>query len=208
MFIVDSNFVLWYWNSRDVQRLQQQEKDLKVSKGKLQAASKDIAAVNDQKYRIKQALLNTKNRMVRDMEEFSRDMSAAKQAVSDSQESVMQSIRERLSNTFAAMQGSRRLIERFDKFDASQHISEVSAQQAEIRDILAQCGVSSVPDLVMTVQTGEEQIFSMYNEIQEKNTAMEKLETENKRLAEKLEVQVMRDVTLIIITRYILPTCV
>ena len=76
------------------------EKEYHDSKIKIAAQQKEIIEVNEEKHRLDVKISNMKEEMFRDMNHFSNELVMTKRNISQTQTNILESIRERLQNTF------------------------------------------------------------------------------------------------------------
>lgn len=190
----------------NVEILYHMENELHECKQSISTANRETALINDKKNRVKLALSNVKHTMIKDMEDFSTEISSAKVTMSLAQASILETIREKIKFSFhtAASMTSNKSTRKSEKFgdlnnalngtgngfqaaDAPVYdVGKVGEIQALVNDI----GFTSVKDLLGKVYTAEESLFAYYNEVQERNAEMEKMESENKKLEANLEEKI------------------
>ena len=146
-----------------------------------------MASLNAKKHTVEVAIVNTKHKMLRDMEEFSRELATTKQNISSTQESILGSIRERLQATFELSQikTPRHLRDKDDSPKADKP-NQFQNELAFMKEI----GVTTVDELVALVERSDEQVFALYHEVQSKSEELEQVELENRHLEAKLAEQV------------------
>ena len=66
-----------------------QVKEANDAKRKLKHQQKEIASCNERKHKAKVAVATIKNKMLKDMEEFSHELNLAKQNISNAQTSII-----------------------------------------------------------------------------------------------------------------------
>jgi hypothetical protein len=155
-------------------------------KEKIQEAQKEMNLVNDAKLRTKQEKTNIKNQMIVDMEEFSKELQAAKQNISSTQEVIIGTIRDKMEASFAAWENSLKHSQStnnplnspaFKHHTASASSpsqnsssirkqdsqlsfdSKLSAHDNDINYLLGATGASSMEALITELQQSEEYIF-------------------------------------------------
>lgn len=157
-------------------------------KEKIQEAQKETNLVNDAKLRTKQEKTNIKNQMIVDMEEFSKELQAAKQNISSTQEVIIGTIRDKMEASFVAWEHSLKLgqsttnplyspafkrhtasITSPSKASSSIHKqdsqlsfdSKLSAHDNDINYLLGATGANSMEALITELQQSEEYIFRL-----------------------------------------------
>lgn len=134
--------------------------------------------MNDAKLRAKQEKTNIKNQMIVDMEEFSKELQAAKQNISSTQEVIIGTIRDKMESSFAMWEQSvkyqstitglnspafrnktsnsptQQMNDSYISFDSKQ-----SAQDNDINYLLNATGATSMEVLFSELQQSEEYIF-------------------------------------------------
>jgi hypothetical protein len=150
---------------------------------------------NERKHKAKVAMTAIKNKMLKDMEEFSHELNLAKLNISNAQTNILAAMREKLmtaqvtpgryatqadalSRTAAAAQEGQ--------FD---HRAEL-LNQTDLNALLQEAGVSSTEELIAALDASEEQVFAMYTETQMKEDEMERIDVDNKHLEHQVELQV------------------
>jgi hypothetical protein len=146
--------------------------------------------VNDAKLRTKQEKTNIKNQMIADMEEFSKELQAAKQNISSTQDVIIGTIRDKMEASFAAWESSLRLGQSttnglyspaFKRYTGSaispsqtsssirkqdsqiSFDSKLSAHDNDINYLLGATGAVSMEALITELQQSEEYIFRSVN---------------------------------------------
>lgn len=159
--------------------------------------------INDKKHKVKVSITNTKQRMIKDMEEFSNEISQAKQNISKTQMNIMGTIREKLQNTYAdspaqfttlrahtappqSSDNAKRVKE------THQTVSNLPLTSQEIESVLKDTEFGSVEDLLVALQSSEETVFNLYNETQSRHEEVEKMELENKHLETQVQEQMKK----------------
>lgn len=160
---------------------------------KIALAQKDMSVVNEKTHRTKVAIGNMKHKMIKDMEEFTHDMHQAQMDLSLAQNGILDTIRERLKSTAPKTATTNLSPKKLDKsaLKSSLTLSSTADEKDEaIRRLLETLGLSSLTELVQKTISSDEKLFAIYNDIQEKNTEMEAVEIENKRLETELASKV------------------
>ena len=166
-----------------VQIVHNLEKELEANKRKTADAHKHVALANDKKHQVQIEVAALKHKMVRDMEDFGRELTQAKQSIQTTQGTIMESIKDRL--------------ELIQTYDGNRHRGHAHKHDAtiiggdenkvdEIAEYLREINIPTVEELVQVLHVSEEQAFFLYNEIQADNKEFEKLETVNKHLEREL----------------------
>ena len=141
--------------------------ELEETKQKIIVSQKENADLNNKKLKAKSDKINIKNQMVSDMEEFSRELQAAKENISSNQETIIETIREKMNSL---------TVDEWDSFDLynkqspkkSKNKSEFTESLAqtishsdedEIRALLDATKLDSVEALLANMQQCEDSIF-------------------------------------------------
>lgn len=157
--------------------------------------------------------------MAQDMEEFSNKISNVKQNISDNQAAMLETIRDKLqmtsdvgpssgsrattaSQATAAAAKSARVMSGLSTGYRPPSVAANARPSEAVAEILSGTGCSTIEDLLEALQQSEEAMFSLYNDTQEKNEDLEKLQSENKRLEGEINLQV----PVIVYIHYVLYT--
>jgi hypothetical protein len=145
-----------------------------------------------------------KNKMLKDMEEFSHELNVAKQSISNAQTNILTAMREKMMTMQlspgkygAGGSPGRNTLSRTaaaaaaELFDSKQL---ESANQTDMATLLQEAGVSSLDELLAALDTSEDQVFALYSDTQLKEDEMERIEVENKHLEQQVELQVPKRV--------------
>ena len=182
-------------------------KDTNETKNKIKQFQKEILKINEQKHKLKLTISFTKTKMTQEMEEFSNKITSAKQNISENQAAMLETIRDKLSMTNEAgpFSGSRattasqstavarksaRVMSGLSTGYRPPSVAAHARPSEAVAEVLFETGYSSVEELLEALQQSEEAMFSLYNDTQEKNEDLEKLQSENKRLEGDIHVQV------------------
>lgn len=74
-------------------------KEASSARRRTKFCQKEVGLMNEKKHKVKVAIATIKQKMVRDMEEFSNELNKAKETISNTQMSIMSTIREKLEQT-------------------------------------------------------------------------------------------------------------
>lgn len=74
-------------------------KECAAAKRRAKFCAKEIASMNEKKLKVKMLTANIKQKMVRDMEEFSSELEKAKANITNAQTTILSTIREKLQST-------------------------------------------------------------------------------------------------------------
>jgi hypothetical protein len=159
--------------------------------------------VNSKRHNIQIAIANAKHAIVRDMDEFSRELANTKESLSATQAVMFGTIKERLQATYDAnslrMKSARAHSADLNASLGDAHENQHSASReqmniytAQLIELVANSGFQSAEELIVDLEQSEDQIFNCYNEIQEKNVELEKFELENKALETQLSEQMSK----------------
>ena len=167
----------------------------------MQHAQKEIAMCNEKKHKAKVGVTNIKNKMLKDMEEFSRELNVAKLSISSAQTNILSAMREKM---MTAQISPSKFGATFDKTsrissaatgagggDEGENKSD-TVTQAELAVLLQDTGLTSVEELILALEASEEQVFVLYSETQQKEDEMEKIDVDNKHLEQQVELQVSK----------------
>jgi hypothetical protein len=170
--------------------------NLANAKEKVEATKRETVAVNDKRQRTQQAIAGMKARMMKEIHDFSHDLSAAKTSVYAAQDTMLTNIRHKLQATMEMSQtgglsGSPRGANA-SAFGTTSYFNHTSttgggngggngggatvsgkrgaahhtAQQFDLSALLAEAEVGSLEELVTTLHKAEEAMFVMYNDMQ------------------------------------------
>lgn len=78
-------------------------KEAAAAKRRAKFCAKEIAAMNEKKLKVKMMTANIKQKMVRDMEEFSSELEKAKANITNAQTTILSTIREKLQSTTSSV---------------------------------------------------------------------------------------------------------
>jgi hypothetical protein len=87
----------------------------------------EVTKVNEKKHRVKQAVFSIKQKMVKEMEEFSRDLTSAKEDISSKQGNILESIREKLQSD----------VRHIEKLSSSHHMNKLEEEQLDADEAAA-----------------------------------------------------------------------
>lgn len=141
------------------------------------------------------------------MEDFKQEVSNAKASISNTQAAMLGTIRDKLqmsldagipagsspTKTHTGNGSSSRLSTKTSDISSMSPILGRLNRQSEVTSLLDEAGFSSIEELLYSLQQSEEKMFSMFNSTQEKNDEMEKLQLENKRLENEIQLQVKNE---------------
>ncbi len=74
-------------------------KEASSARRRTKFCQKEVGLMNEKKHKVKVAIATIKQKMLRDMEEFSNELNKAKETISNTQMSIMSTIREKLEQT-------------------------------------------------------------------------------------------------------------
>lgn len=165
----------------------------------MKQCQKEINTINEKKHKAKLGVTNIKNKMLKDMEDFSHELNVAKQNITAAQNNILTTIRDQLiatqstamaggPNGFNSTHLSGRYGSQYNDSDSKE--ATLSANQAELNACLQDTGFKSIDELVAGLESSEEQMFALYNETQEKEEEMEKIDLDNKHLEQQVEAKV------------------
>lgn len=128
---------------------------------------KEIASCNERKHKAKVAVATIKNKMLKDMEEFSHELNLAKQNISNAQTSIIAAMREKMAtiqlspNKFSNTEAMSRTVAAMQEAELAQTKLDL-ANQTDIHALYQEAGVSSSDELIAKLEVSEEQMFALY----------------------------------------------
>ena len=146
-----------------------------------------------------------KNKMLKDMEEFSHELNIAKVNISSTQMNILTAMREKMStiqlssehNTLYNNMNSRTTIALAgttttdnNNNNTYNHTTNEIFNQNDLNLLLQEAGLTSTDELINVLEASEEQVFTLYTETQGKEDEMERIEVDNKHLEQQVELQV------------------
>lgn len=145
----------------------------------------EITIVNNKKQRAEVDLLNQKNKLFVEMDEFGQELNEAKQNVVNTQASILDGIREKFQTTFTPTfdDSPRKKVQDFEPVINTAALE----REQKLKEYLKVVGVDSLEDLIVALQKTEEDMFTKYNNIQEITQEAENMEVENKHLEQNLD---------------------
>lgn len=161
---------------------------------------KEVTQCNERKHKAKVGMTAIKNKMLKDMEDFSHELNMAKMNISAAQTNILSAMREKmvtaqlspgkyatlqsdaLSRTAAATQESQ--------YDAQSRAELMN--QTDLQALLQEAGVRTPVELIAALEASEEQVFALYTETQAKEDEMERIDVDNKHLEHQVELQVSK----------------
>jgi hypothetical protein len=187
-------------------------KECAAAKRRAKFCAKEIASMNEKKLKVKMLTANIKQKMVRDMEEFSSELEKAKANITNAQTTILSTIREKLqststsivletsmfdptSATFGPGSGSPRPKSTVGSSRGNRQetlVREVGHSSSEAETLLRETEFSSVEELLVALQVSEESMFALYHDAQGRHEEVEKMELENKHLEQQVELQMKR----------------
>jgi hypothetical protein len=176
-----------------------QSKEAHEARRKNKQSTKEVLSINEKKHKAKLGIVNIKHKMLRDMEDFSRELHTAKQNISSTQTNILGTIREKLATTYASAKFGMETTNLNatanttdgDNASSSKLFSEShSYRRSETEMLLRDTDFSSLEELLGVLQASEEKMFVLYGETQSKNEEMEKMDLDNRHLEGQVEEQV------------------
>lgn len=167
----------------DMQIYNDMLKESKEYRRKIKHCQKEIILINEKKHKAVVGTLNLKNKMVQDMQQFSRELHLAKMTMSQAQQDFMGSVHEKL-NSQSMKYTSGNNEENNGSFRDLNGMAAVGGgggqtpyeRQCEIDALLRDSDFNTVDELLVALQQSEEKVFTLYNETQSKNEDMKKIE--------------------------------
>jgi predicted RNase H-like nuclease (RuvC/YqgF family) len=163
-----------------------------------------VSAVNSKRHNTQISIANAKHAIVRDMDEFSRELANTKDSLSATQAAMFGTIKEKLQQTYdvASLKlknaSSRQARDGEDENDGfgldrrSASRDQMMTYTTQLLELVNNSGFQAVEELINDLEQSEDQIFTYYNEIQEKNVELETLEHDNKQLEFRLSDQMSK----------------
>jgi hypothetical protein len=204
-----------------IQILNDFSKEVAAARRRSKFCQKEVMQMNEKKHRVKVSIANTKQKMIQDMEEFSTELTRAKESISNTQMVIMNTIREKLEQTssfvfvppfsagddFASTTPGRNPPRREsaeynsntvnggarDPFPPACPTKQTGHTAQELEVIFKDTEFTNVNDLLKALQHSEDTVFALYHETQERHEEVEKMESENKRLEIQVQEQVCLD---------------
>jgi len=168
--------------------LQEVKKEVATNKVLVTERKDEINVVNNKKQRMEVDIANMQAKMFTDMDVFSDELAQAKRTVVDTQQSILEGIRDKLQSTFSPVVERTRRLRQPEEEPIDREKLE---REAKLAEYLQQVQVGSLEELIVVLQKTEEQMFNQYNEIQSLTQETEKLEVDNKHLEKRLEDEVI-----------------
>jgi vacuolar-type H+-ATPase subunit I/STV1 len=186
-------------------------KESATAKRRTKFCAKEIASMNEKKLKVKMLTANIKQKMVRDMEEFSSELEMAKANITNAQTTILSTIREKLQSTtssvietsmfdsagatFGLGSSSPRPKSTVGSSKGNRHetlVREVGHSANEAEALLRETEFGSMEELLIALQVSEESMFALYHDAQGRHEEVEKMELENKHLEQQVESQMKR----------------
>lgn len=176
------------------------EREIAEGNRRMKSIQRETLATNNKRHNVQISIANAKHSIVRDMEEFSREVASTKENISASQSIMFNSIKERMEATFAAS-AARRSRQQSQSFDDGLNGTgelldakggEMQVLMSQLQELMRSNGFTKVRDFIADLELSEDQIFNCYNDIQEKNLELEQIDLENKRLEQQLSDQMSK----------------
>lgn len=157
-----------------------------------------------------------KNKMLKDMEEFSHELNIAKVNISSTQMNILTAMREKMSTiqissehntlynnnmnsrTTIALAGGAATTDNNNN-NTYNHTTNEIFNQNDLNLLLQEAGLTSTDELINVLEASEEQVFTLYTETQGKEDEMERIEVDNKHLEQQVELQVILLLSLLIL---------
>lgn len=144
--------------------------ELEETKKKIAVCQKENASLNNKKLKAKSDKVNIKNQMISDMEDFSREMQAAKEHISSNQEILIETIREKMNSQFVGnatwedLDGEHTASAGNNPNTASEFRETLAmtisrSDEDQIRSLLRATKLDSVEALMTNMQQCEDSIF-------------------------------------------------
>jgi hypothetical protein len=185
-----------------------QIKEANEAKKKLKYQQKEITQCNERKHKAKVSMTAIKNKMLKDMEDFSHELNMAKMNISAAQTNILSAMREKMLTAqlspgkYATMNSEAlsRTQQAAQDSQADQRAELLS--QTDLQALLHEAGVTSAEELIAALEASEEQVFALYTETQTKEDEMERIDVDNKHLEHQVELQVRRSSDCVFSFRY------
>ncbi len=159
-----------------------------------------MLSINEKKHKAKVGIAGLKHKMVRDMEDFSRELALAKQNISSAQSNILGTIREKIQSSYNTATTPFALNQTAnlnatsgaggEDGDGRTLTESHSHHQSEVENLLRETEFTSLEELLGVLAQSEEKMFVLYNETQVRHEEMEKVDLENRHLEGQVEEQV------------------
>lgn len=142
------------------------------------------------------AMTSIKNKMLKDMEEFSHELNLAKMSISNAQTNIITAMRDKMAATTQLSTGRYSPQDTLSRTAAAAAESagdskSEAANQTDLNALLQEAGFSTTDELIAALEASEETMFALYSETQNKEDEMERIDVDNKHLEQQVELQVL-----------------
>ena len=157
-----------------------------------------INELHEKKHRVGLDLQNIKERMVKNMEGFSRELDTVKETIEYNQNSLLEGIKDKLfySSQFFLSTPRSPGKSTSQETPAVDSKPKVNPLEEEIKMLLHDAGVETQEQLMEILQGNEDETFMTYRDVQHQRKEVEQLETDVKHLEESLKEQTAKVETL------------
>lgn len=140
------------------------------------------------------AMTNIKNKMLKDMEDFSHELNVAKLNISNAQSNIIAAMREKMV-TAQLSPGRYSPQDTLSRTAAAaqEHASDgrpEALSQTDLNALLQEARFATTDELIAALEASEETVFALYSETQTKEDEMERIDVDNKHLEQQVELQV------------------
>jgi hypothetical protein len=149
----------------------------------------EINIVNNKKQRTEVELMNMKNQLFTEMDNFGNELEEAKAKVIDTQHSILDGIREKFQTTFIPYTDDNKKRTYTEEQPGVDFIAV--ERDKKLKEYLNLVNVSTLEELIISLQTTEEIMFNKYNDIQELTQDSEEIIIHNKHLESSLESEML-----------------
>lgn len=161
--------------------------ELNQSKGLIAEANREITAINDRRYKIKNEIMNVRHQMVVDIEKFSKEVETAKNVIDSSQGEILETIRDRIKSTEMLMATSRSSMNAMHASSMKEMREKVMSREIALHAVdtaalLTEVGVKSVDAFFEGLEHSEGEVFELYETILEKEKLKDQLDKDAKEL--------------------------
>ena len=193
-----------------------------AAKEKVDRAKKETIFINDKKHRTQMAVTSLKGKMMKEITDFSHELSIARNSVYAVQESMLNTIRTKVEQSTLTPHHTNHTKAGFSSNNPSsirpkvgspnyngndtissslspkkdhQFMNSITTNDNNLNmdNLMEEVGVSSPEELITLLQRTEEVMFVQYTELQDRNLEVERMDLENK----KLQEQALREVCLL-----------
>ena len=161
--------------------------ELNQSKRMISEANREITAINDRRYKIKNEIMSVRHQMVVDIEKFSKEVETAKNVIDSSQGEILDTIRERIQSTEMLMAASKSSMTAMRVSSMKEMREKIMSREITMHTIdsaalLSEVGVKTIDAFFEGLERSEGEVFELYETILEKEKLKDQLEKDAKEL--------------------------